>query len=72
MVALTAAAAIESAKTIIIKIGSSLLVEESSNRVNADWIAGMERATWEATGLIRARLDVQCALDECCLAVDAP
>ena len=43
MVALTAAAAIESAKTIIIKIGSSLLVEESSNRVNADWIAGMAR-----------------------------
>ena len=43
MVALTAAAAIESAKTIILKIGSSLLVEESSNRVNADWIAGMAR-----------------------------
>ena len=43
MVAMTATDAITSAKTIIIKIGSSLLVEESSSRVNADWIAGMAR-----------------------------
>jgi len=41
MVAMNAATAIESAKTIVIKIGSSLLVEEAGNRVNADWIAGV-------------------------------
>lgn len=36
-----AGAAIESAKTIIIKIGSSLLVEDSRNLVNAGWLAGV-------------------------------
>lgn len=37
----SAAAAIDSAQTIIIKIGSSLLVEDSRNLVNAGWLAGV-------------------------------
>ena len=37
----SADAAIESAKTIIIKIGSSLLVEDSQNLVNGSWLAGV-------------------------------
>ena len=46
MVAITdaasnAAAAIESAGTIIIKIGSSLLVEDAHGAVNATWLAGV-------------------------------
>ncbi|MGC6454041.1 MAG: glutamate 5-kinase [Candidatus Puniceispirillaceae bacterium] len=41
MVAMTASGALESARTIIIKIGSSLLVEDEHNRVNADWIRGV-------------------------------
>ena len=46
MVAITdaasdAAAAIESAGTIIIKIGSSLLVEDAYGAVNAAWLAGV-------------------------------
>ena len=36
-----AAAAIESAQTIIVKIGSSLLVEDSQNLVDAGWLAGV-------------------------------
>ena len=46
MVAITnaasdAAAAIQSAGTIIIKIGSSLLVEDAHGAVNAAWLAGV-------------------------------
>ena len=46
MVAITdaasdAAATIESAGTIIIKIGSSLLVEDAHGAVNAAWLAGV-------------------------------
>ena len=46
MVAITdaasdAAAAMESAGTIIIKIGSSLLVEDAHGAVNAAWLAGV-------------------------------
>ena len=46
MVAITdaasdAAAAIQSAGTIIIKIGSSLLVEDAHGAVNAIWLAGV-------------------------------
>ncbi len=36
-----AATAIESARTIIVKIGSSLLVEDSQNLVDAGWLAGV-------------------------------
>ena len=36
-----AAAAIETAQTIIVKIGSSLLVEDSQNLVDAGWLAGV-------------------------------
>ena len=36
-----AAAAIQSAGTIIIKIGSSLLVEDAHGAVNAAWLAGV-------------------------------
>ena len=36
-----AAAAIGSAQTIIVKIGSSLLVEDSQNLVDAGWLAGV-------------------------------
>ena len=36
-----AATAIDSAKTIIVKIGSSLLVEDSQNLVDAGWLAGV-------------------------------
>lgn len=32
----------------------------------------MERATWEAASLIRARMDVQHALDACCESLNAP
>ena len=35
----TAAAAVDSASTIIIKIGSSLLVEDSHGAVNSAWLA---------------------------------
>ena len=36
-----AAAAIESANTIIIKIGSSLLVEDAHGAVNSAWLANV-------------------------------
>ena len=32
----------------------------------------MERATWEASSLIRARMEVQHALDECCAGLGSP
>ena len=38
-----AATAIESARTIIVKIGSSLLVEDSQNLVDASWLV---RCPW--------------------------
>ena len=42
MVALTpAASVIEAARTIVIKIGSSILVDETHHAVNADWLTGM-------------------------------
>ena len=36
----------------------------------ASMIAQMERATWEAASLIRARMDVQAALDDFCESLD--
>ena len=42
MVAMNAAgAAIAAARTVIIKIGSSLLIDDDRNAVNADWLRGM-------------------------------
>ena len=42
MVALTpAASVIEAARTIVIKIGSSILVDETHHAVNADWLTGI-------------------------------
>uniref|UniRef100_A0A7S2I564 Uncharacterized protein n=1 Tax=Haptolina brevifila TaxID=156173 RepID=A0A7S2I564_9EUKA len=35
-------------------------------------MAVMERATWEAYALIRARMDVEAALDTCCVAHGLP
>ena len=43
MVAMTASDAIGAAGTIIVKIGSSLLVDEDRNAVNADWLASIAR-----------------------------
>ena len=43
MVAMTASDAIGAAGTIIVKIGSSLLVDEDRNAVNAEWLAGVAR-----------------------------
>ena len=43
MVAVTARDAIAAAQTIIVKIGSSLLVDEARNAVNAEWLAGVAR-----------------------------
>ena len=38
----------------------------------AERISQMERSTWEASSLIRMRMDVQRALDECCDELGAP
>ena len=43
MVAVTARDAIAAAQTVIVKIGSSLLVDEARNAVNAEWLAGVAR-----------------------------
>ena len=43
MVALMTRDAIAAAQTVIIKIGSSLLVDEARNAVNAEWLAGVAR-----------------------------
>ena len=41
MVAVTTSDALAAARTIVIKIGSSLLVDEDRNAVNAAWLAGV-------------------------------
>ena len=44
MVAVTGAAAtIAAARTVIIKIGSSLLIDDDRNAVNVDWLQGVAR-----------------------------
>jgi len=43
MVAVTTREAIAAAQTVIVKIGSSLLVDEAHNAVNAEWLAGVAR-----------------------------
>ena len=43
MVAVTTSDALAAARTIVIKIGSSLLVDEDHNAVNATWLAGVAR-----------------------------
>ena len=43
MVAVTTRDAIAAAQTVIVKIGSSLLVDEARNAVNAEWLAGVAR-----------------------------
>ena len=43
MVAVTASDAMAAAQTVIVKIGSSLLVDEARNAVNAEWLAGVAR-----------------------------
>ena len=41
MVAVTTSDALAAARTVVIKIGSSLLVDENRNAVNAAWLAGV-------------------------------
>jgi glutamate 5-kinase len=41
MVTMNAAAAIAAARTVIIKIGSSLLIDDERNAVNADWLGSV-------------------------------
>ena len=43
MVAVTTRDAIAAAQTVIVKIGTSLLVDEARNAVNAEWLAGVPR-----------------------------
>ena len=51
---------------------SDVLNNLSSAEQLASRILEMERATWEAASLIRARMDVQHALDECADALGSP
>ena len=54
------------------KSGPPLITNLQDPAELARKISMMERATWEAYALIRARTDVQRALDECCDALGAP